>query len=165
MTKALLIVDVQKGFACEYASHLPKIVEDLQKYFDHVIATRFVNPNPSPWRDIMDWCECDAGSDDIDLAFDLVPTAKLITRSSYAVPLPDIRAALPDDVRDIYICGADTHACVLMSAVALFESNQFKPFIIADACASHSGEELHKAGLKSLEGLIGQQQIIEIRDL
>jgi len=164
--RALLIVDVQKGFACEQAAHIPAVVEKLQDDFDYVIAARFINPELSPWREIMDWHECNAGAPDTELAFALRRDARVLVHRKYAIPIEDIQRVLKDSgVEDIYLCGADTHACVLMNAVSIFESMAFKPFVIADACASHSGAELHEAGLKALEGLIGQQQIVRIKDL
>ena len=164
--RALFIVDVQKGFACEKAAHLPDLIEKLQPQFDRVLAAQFINPQSSPWREIMDWHECGAGSPETSLAFDLRKDAVLLKHKTYAVPMDDIREALNGTgIKDIYICGADTHACVLMNAVAIFESGDFKPFVITDACASHSGNELHKAGLKALEGLVGQQQLIKINDI
>ena len=67
--KALVIVDVQKGFINEHSQHILPLVEKLQHCYKLVIATKFVNCPDSPYRRWLDWNKFSAGSiGDVPLA-------------------------------------------------------------------------------------------------
>lgn len=53
---------------------------------------------------------------------------------------------------------------VLKTAVDTFERS-LTPWVLADACASHVGQETHAAGLLVTRTLIGSSQIITTADL
>ncbi len=65
---------------------------------------------------------------------------------------------------DLYMCGIDTEICVLKTAVDAFE-HDLTPWILKDACASHSGPEAHTAGLFIAGRFIGANQIIQTTSL
>ena len=65
---------------------------------------------------------------------------------------------------NLYACGIDTDICVLKTAVDAFEQN-LTPWILKDACASHSGPEAHTAGLFIAERFIGANQVIPTTSL
>ena len=46
----LVIIDVQLGFINDETGHIPERVERLQREFETVFATRFENPEGSPFR-------------------------------------------------------------------------------------------------------------------
>ena len=58
----------------------------------------------------------------------------------------------------LYICGIDTDCCVLSTDISLFE-NSIKPIVLENFCASNGGVESHKAGIKALSRLIGNDNI------
>lgn len=51
----LLMVDVQRGFINASTEHIPALVKAAQPEYEHVVATRFFNPNPSPFRTLLQW--------------------------------------------------------------------------------------------------------------
>lgn len=61
----------------------------------------------------------------------------------------------PDEVT---LVGVDTDACVLATAIDLFEMG-IKPIVIEDCVGSSGGEECHEAGMLLLKRSIGKEQI------
>ena len=158
--KTLIVVDVQRGFVNGHTRHVVPAVERLQAGCDRIYATRFVNAPVSPWRRFMDWRRFAEGSADAELAFRPAAHAVIVDKHVYSC----VNEALLHDLRDretaeVFLCGIDTDACVLVSAVDLFQ-NGIRPVILAEACASHAGPEYHEAGLRLLERLVGTDQII-----
>ncbi len=158
--RALLIVDVQVGFINEATRHILPKVEALQKRYQHVYATRFVNKEGSPYRKLLDWHRFGERSADVALAFQPSDGAVIIDKSIYTC----VDAGFLEDLRnkgvdEVAICGIDTDACVSACAVDLFE-NGIKPVLLSDACASHAGAEFHEAALRILGRLIGKRQIV-----
>lgn len=158
--KALLIVDVQVGFINDATQHILPKLDALQKQYEHIYATRFINAVGSPYRRLLDWHRFYASSDDVPLAFDPVDGVTVIDKQVYTCVTPaflqDLRGK---GIEEVAICGIDTDACVSACAIDLFE-NGFRPILLSDACASHAGAEYHKAALRILARLIGNDQIV-----
>lgn len=157
---ALLIIDVQVGFVNGATRHVVPKVEALQKQYPHVYATRFINAEGSPYRNLLDWHRFYESSDDVPLAFNPVDGVIVIDKQVYTCVTP----AFLDDLRskgieEVAICGIDTDACVSACAVDLFE-NGIRPILLSEACASHAGAEYHEAALRILTRLIGKRQIV-----
>ena len=145
--RALLIVDVQRGFISADTAHIPGIVQALQHDYEHVYVTRFINPDPSPFRSLLDWHRFGAGTADTALAFEPRGDATVIDKSGYSAATP----ALLDGfarlrIEDVDLCGIETDACVLLTAVALVEAG-IRGTVLPDACASLGGPEFHAYGL------------------
>ena len=156
----LVVIDVQAGFVNRRTRHVAPAVERLQHGFDRLYATRFVNAPESPWRRFMDWRRFAEGSADTELAFRPAAHAVILEKHAYSC----VNEALLRDLRargtaEVSLCGIDTDACVLVSAVDFFQRG-IRPVILADACASHAGPECHEAGLRLLERLVGKEQIV-----
>ena len=158
--KTLIVVDVQRGFVNEHTRHVVPTVERLQAGYDRIYATRFVNPPASPWRRFLDWRRFAEGSADAELAFRPAANAVILEKHVYSCVGEDLLRDLRDrGTTEVSLCGIDTDACVLISAVDLFQ-NGIRPVILAEACASHAGPEYHEAGFRLLERLIGKDQIV-----
>lgn len=160
LRSALLIIDVQVGFVNGATRHVVPKVEALQKQYPHVYATRFINAEGSPYRNLLDWHRFYESSDDVPLAFNPVDGVIVIDKQVYTCVTP----AFLDDLRskgieEVAICGIDTDACVSACAVDLFE-NGIRPILLSEACASHAGAEYHEAALRILTRLIGKRQIV-----
>lgn len=63
-----------------------------------------------------------------------------------------------EEVNEVYICGLDTDACVLATAIGLFD-NLIAPIVLEDYCFSTGGEQYNEAGLKCLERTISKALI------
>ena len=120
---ALLIVDVQVGFINDATRHILPKVEALQKRYKHVYATRFINIEGSPYRNLLDWHRFYTDSDDVPLAFEPVGGVVVLDKYVYTCVTPAFLADLRDKgIEEVAICGIDTDACVSACAVDLFEN-------------------------------------------
>lgn len=159
--QALLIVDVQTGFINSETKHLLPIVEQLQAEYEHVYATRFVNKESSPYRKFLGWERFAECSEDAVLAFEPLPGVKVINKTVYTSVSDEFLEELEEkNIKEVFVCGIDTDACVAATAVGLFEHG-IRPVILAHACASHAGAEYHNAALRILRRLIGSKQVIQ----
>jgi len=161
MTIPLLIIDIQKGFINDATRHIPARVEDLAHHYDQVMVTRFINREGSAHRRLIHWDRFAPGSDDTPLAFAPPPGAAMIEKSTYSCVDAAFRARLElIAAEEVHICGIATDNCVLKCAVDLFESG-FRPVVLADACASHAGDDYHRWALKILKRMIGTEQVCD----
>ena len=158
--QCLFIIDVQRGFVTDATRHIPAAVEALQADYARVFASRFVNPEGSMHRRLIDWHRFAPGSDETELAFTPRPDAEIFDKTTYTSAPPDRIAALRQaGIERVDLCGIATDGCVLKTAVDLFEAG-IAPVVHADACASHGGPEAHAAGLLLLRRFIGAKQVI-----
>lgn len=161
MPTCLMIIDVQKGFINEWTAAIPSKAAALQGEYDHVIATRFVNPDGSPFRRLIHWQRMAPGSAESELAFAPRPDAWVYDKTVYSALTEALGTFLAErHVTRIEICGIATDNCVLKTAVDLFETG-YEPVVLANACASHGGPECHECGLRLLRRFIGCDQVIE----
>jgi nicotinamidase-related amidase len=159
--KALLVVDVQKGFINRHTKHIPALVENLLPSYRHVIATRFVNPESSNYRRLINWTKFSRGTKDTELAFDAGPNTVVIEKSGYSCVNGDFLKILDAlGVEEVHIVGMDTDVCVLKCAADLFDVDR-TPVIRAACCASHAGPEFHASAIRIISRFIGAGQIIE----
>lgn len=158
--KALLIVDVQKGFVNDKTKHIPSMVEDLQYKYNLVIATRFINLPNSPYRRLIKWNHLSPDSDEIQLAFQPKKGAVIIDKYIYSCINDNFLTLLNNyNIKEVDVCGIDTDICVTKCAVDLFERN-ITPFVLKDYCATHADANLQDAALNILARYIGNSQII-----
>jgi len=156
----LLIVDVQKGFIGPATAHIPARVEALQDAFEHVVATRFLNPPGSPYRNWIGWSRMAPGAEEVELAFQPAADAIILDKRTYTCVDATFLATLGEWGADaVHLAGIATDNCVLKCAVDLFEAG-IRPVVHADCCASHGGAACHEAGLMLLRRFIGEDQII-----
>ncbi len=159
--QALLIVDVQKGFINGETKHIVPIIEQLQARYEYVYATRFVNMEGSPYRKFLRWERFTEYSDDVPLAFEPLPNVRVINKTVYTSVSSDLLEELGGkNIKEVFVCGVDTDACVTATAVGLFEHG-IRPVVLSNACASHAGVEYHDAALRILRRLIGMEQVIQ----
>lgn len=166
---ALVLVDVQNGFVNESSAHVvPAAVEVAERWQaagGTVVATRFHNPDGGNWERLLDWHRLKESPDT-----DLVPTVAAIDpivldKSTYSSVTEEFVAMGKENGwATIVVCGIATDACVLKTAVDVFE-HDLTPIVVADACASDRAEEAHEAGLLLLSYLIGAAQIVTRRNL
>lgn len=160
MNTGLVIIDVQRGFINEATMHIPDIVYDLQYEYEHVAVTQFFNAPGSPWRKLLQWQRFDRDGDDFPLAFEPCEHALVLEKSTYsAVTNRLLNWISAYDITDVHLCGIATDACVLKTALDLFEQ-EFRPVVLAHACASHGGVDCHNEALHLLGRQIGDKQVI-----
>lgn len=156
----LLIIDVQSGFINEWTAHVPPRVDSLQTSFDHVVVSRLYNPQRSLYRKLIGWTEFSLGSPRTQLAFEARPDAVIVDKSTYTcVDEPLIDLLRQNGTSRVHLCGVSTETSVLLTAVDLFQHG-IEPVVLAHACGSDSGADLHESGLKVLRRLVGARQVI-----
>lgn len=159
MMKCLAIIDVQKGFINESTQHIPALVEDLQKKYEFVIATRFFNPEGSFFRKLILWEKFDLESSEFQLAFCPEKHVIILDKPLYTfVNDRTIKYFKDHHISEVHICGIDTDICVTKAAVDLFEAG-IVPVVLAGYCASHAGKTAHENALLTLQRFIGKRQI------
>ena len=163
MTQApsvLLIIDLQAGFVTDGSRHVVAPLEALQSGFDHVVVTKFHNPDPSPFRDILYYDKMTADTPETALAFAPRADAVIIDRPLYTCVIPELLSQLANwQARDIHIGGIATEACVLKSVIDLFEHG-FCPWILTDLCASDKDRRFHDNALHVLGKLIDPSHLV-----
>ena len=159
--KCLLVIDVQNGFVSDETDMVLPRIEQLMRDFQGslIIATQFINVEPSGFRDIMHWKRL-KDSPEIDLIPFVESLASFVfKKTTYTACTEEILNVLKEkNVDEVYLAGIDTDCCVLASAIGLFEQN-IRPIVLEHYCASNGGEKSHNAALTVLERTIGKRQI------
>ena len=168
----LVVVDVQNGFITEHSEPAVPIIVDLVRRWQasggEVVFSRYLNYAGSPFERLIGWTKMTDGPE-TDLVAELVPYVSaqtpVVNKYIYSLFTPEgTQLVTESGWTDLYICGIDTEICVLKTAVDAFERD-LTPWILEDACASHSGPEIHDAGLLVARRFIGVNQIIRTGDL
>lgn len=170
----LIVVDVQNGFVNGHSREVIRPIADfLQSWLGRgglAVATRFINPPGSKWETLLHWEHLrDRAETDLVPAITAVigpfiatGQATVIDKCSYTSLTQDAISYIEEyATRDVYVCGIDTDACVLKTAVDAFECGDLRPFVLTDLCASSAGEFAHNAGLLLASRYIGSAQLIE----
>lgn len=161
----LIIIDLQKGFITPCSSHLVPALNLIQEKFSKVVFTKFHNPDPSPFRAILDYQKLSPASADTALALMPRRDALIIDRPYYTCVTSELADYLKKmDAREVYVTGIATEACVLKSVLDLFERN-IRPLVVEDLCASDQAKHYHNVAIELMAKLIGKDQIIRQKDL
>jgi nicotinamidase-related amidase len=164
--KVLLVVDVQRDFLGPHTDHLPALIESLTEAYPQVIATRFVNDPDSLWVTEVGCDKCMRGTPGAELAFTCRSRLSVVDKHGYGVlgsALPKVQRALAEaeieEGDEIDIAGVDTDACVLKTALDLFDLG-YRPRIVVDACASGNGPEFHERAEDIIRRQLGRKALI-----
>ncbi|PZS20504.1 MAG: hydrolase [Pseudonocardiales bacterium] len=168
----LVVVDVQNGFITEHSQPVVPVIADLvrrwQAAHGDVVFTRYLNYPGSPFERLIGWTKMTDGPETelvTELAPYVGPHTPVVDKYIYTLFTPEgTRLVDERGWTDLYVCGIDTEICVLKTAVDAFE-HDLTPWILKDACASHSGPEAHTAGLFIAGRFIGANQIIQTTSL
>ncbi|MEQ1762146.1 MAG: isochorismatase family cysteine hydrolase [Pyrinomonadaceae bacterium] len=164
----LVAVDMQLGFLNESSGHiLPTVtdlIDDMRNIGVETICTLFRNPPDSPYERLMNWTRV-RNSPETDLHPTLAAMRAItIEKGCYTAITPEFNdLAELKNWRNLIICGVSTESCVLKTAVDAFEQD-YRPIVIADACASDLGDEMHRMGLAIIEVLIGKDQVMTSKE-
>jgi nicotinamidase-related amidase len=133
--------------------------------FDYVIATKFYNPDPSPFREILDYQKLSPGDSETQFAFTPRNDAHIIERPLYTCVNELFKGHIKQlNIREIYVCGIATEACVLKTVLDLFESN-IRSWLITDLCASDQEDKYHEIALKLIGKLINTIHLIDSKQV
>jgi nicotinamidase-related amidase/GNAT superfamily N-acetyltransferase len=157
---AWVIVDLQHAFACAETRQLAGAVHRaVEVQPGKAFALVQINPPTGPLRTLRGWTGASAPGDGELLAPlpELNPEVFAKTGYGAASPLPLTELGIYDTV---YVAGADTDACVLATALALFDAG-VRVVVREDLCWSAGGPLLHQAGLDILRRQLGRDRVVE----
>ena len=168
MKRFLIIIDIQKGFIVNGINdHIVKRIDDLlkQNLFDCVITSIYKNYHGSPLVRLMGWNKLFDSTEQEVIGEALSKSDYFIEKGKYSAVSDELLniltkengGRLPDEV---FVCGFDTECCVLMTATDLFEAG-IRPILLSSYSGASSGYDAHQAGIKSLESLIGKNNIAQ----
>ncbi len=166
-SSVLVVIDVQNGFLTEHSRPVvPIIVELVQRWqaaSGDIVFTRYLNFPGSQYERLLGWTEL-RESPATDIVDELAPYAEkataIVDKAIYTLFNEEGATLVKERAwTDLYICGIDTNSCVLKTAVDGFERD-LTPWIVTDACASHSGSHTHDAGLLVAANFIGGAHLV-----
>ncbi len=172
-TKALFIIDVQKGFLNKFTKDLPiKIAHFLEKKkeaFDYIFFFKFINKQNSNWTNQLNWYAM-FNPPDTDIAIELekftINDNVFNKRAFFSAIKADnfLDFLKSKNISEIYICGMDTHACILITTMEAFEMG-YNVKVIEDLCFSSHGRKYHKNAIDILKRNLGKAIIIKSSEL
>lgn len=160
MKNLLLVIDVQKDFVNDNTKDCVSKIESLvnSNKFDMVAFTKYINDEDSNFYKDLKYKGC-MTEEGRKIVVD-TRNNKVFEKRVYTAVNEELKKYFDDNkIDNVYLCGIDTDACVLKTALDLFESN-INVFVLKDYCMSHSGEIFHDNAILMLEKLIGKNSII-----
>ena len=142
--------------------NVPNIIKKLidSNIANHIVFTKFINYDSSNFYKILNYKGC-MNEKDRNIVID-TKDYKIIEKRVYTAYNDELKLYIDNNnIKTIYLCGIDTDACVLKTALDLFE-NKFDVKVIEDCSMSHSGIEYHNSAINMLRKLIGNQNVIKM---
>ena len=158
----LLIIDLQKDFINKKTDKLPNKISKLidSNAFDYIAFTKFINSENNDFYRKLNY-KCCLTEDGQNIVID-TKNSKVFCKNVYtALNKEFLEYVHVNNINCIYLCGIDTDACVMKTAVDLFE-NGLNVKVIENYCMSHSGKKFHKSAIKMLKKLIGNKNVIKL---
>ena len=85
---------------------------------------------------------------------------KVFEKTIYSVVNKELIEYIKENnIEQIYLCGFDTDACVLKTALDLFENN-YEVYVLKDYCMCSAGQKIHNETIENLKRLIGREYVI-----
>ena len=160
MKNLLLVIDVQKSFITDANKNVVKKIQNLidSSKYDLVIFTKFINDEESPWYKKLHYQGC-LTEEDRKIMLD-TKDYKIINKKVYTALNDELKNYIKENnINEIHLCGFDTEACVLKTAVDLFENN-YNVKVLKDYCMSPWGKDIHNSAIAIIKNLIGNNNII-----
>lgn len=162
MNNLLLIIDLQENFINNNTKNVPNSIKKLidSNIANHIVFTKFINDDSSNFYKVLNYKGC-MSEKDRNIVID-TKDYKIIEKRVYTAYNDELKLYInTNNIKTIYLCGIDTDACVLKTALDLFENN-FDVKVIEDCSMSHSGIEYHISAINMLRKLIGNQNVIKM---
>ncbi len=171
MKSALLVIDVQEAFLNRETRDVPKKIGKFieSQNFDFVLFFKFLNEKDSNWTRVLKW-ERMLRLDEAEIAPELRRFAKkdnvFIKRTAFSVfDIKNFHSFLKKKrISSLFICGLDTHACVLVSTMDAFAKG-FDVKVIEDLCAASHGKKYHEMAIEILKSNLTKSTVIESKGL
>ena len=160
MKKLLLVIDFQKDFindnTKDYISKIEKLINSNK--YDEIVFTKFINNENSRWYKELNYKGC-IDKQGQDIVID-TQEYKIFEKTTYSALNDELRTHIKEkNIKQIYLCGFDTDACVQKTALDMFENN-YDVYVLENYCMCSKGVELHNIIINNLKRLIGKDKII-----
>lgn len=162
MNKALVIIDLQKGFITNHTQKLPAMIRNFilrhKENYDLIIFTQYVNHLQSNFVKNLNYSGFIKKEQN-----DFVKEIKEFTNKDNVFTKDTYGSFVNNKVSNIFkkykigevdLAGIDTENCVLTFARDAFDRG-YKVNVLKELCGSHSNLELHRAALKIIKNNIG----------
>jgi nicotinamidase-related amidase len=163
MRKALIVIDLQKGFLCPLTKNLPKKVKGFllrnKGKFDLVLFTQYLNRPKSQFVRFLGW-QGFMDKKENDLFEEIKPFVNknnLFKKYTYGSFADDkvLKVLRKNKIEEVWLMGIATENCVLTFARDAFDRG-FKVVVLKDYCASTDSKKLHNAALEIIKNNIGE---------
>ncbi len=156
----LLVVDVQRNFINENTKSLISKINELIKNsnYNYIAFTKFINDENSNFYKSIDFKGC-MNEYDREIVIE-TKDYRIFEKRTYTALTNELKDYLNEkNIGVVNLCGIDTDACVLKTALDLFDNN-YNVKVLKDYCMSHSNLENHNMAIHLLERLIGKDNIV-----
>ena len=160
MSTLLLVIDVQKDFVNEntkeYVDKIQKLINENS--YENVAFTKFINNEESLWYKKLNYKGC-MTKEGQEIVLD-TKSYKVFEKTIYSALNEELKEYIKaKEIKQIYLCGFDTEACVFKTAIDLFEGGH-DVYVLKDYCMTHLGDRLHNVAIDNLARLIGKNSIV-----
>lgn len=163
MRKALIVIDVQKGFV---NSRTKKIIGNIKNYikkhsknYEVVVYTKYYNHKSSNFVKHLDWHGFmdKKQTDFVDEIVEFTNNKNVFIKDTYGSFVDNklMNFLKKHKIQQVELAGFDTENCVLTFARDAFDRG-FSVVVYKDLTASHSMPKLHRAALEIIENNIGE---------
>lgn len=162
MKKALIVIDVQKGFINKLTNKIPSKVRNFiqrnKENYDLIIFTKYINHKSSNFVKNLHWQGFmkDKQTEIADELKKFVNSKNLYIKDTYSSFVNNklLKHLKSKKIKQVELVGIDTENCVLTFARDAFD-REFKVAVFKNLSASHSSLKLHKSALEIIKRNIG----------
>lgn len=162
MKKALVIIDIQKGFINKLTKKIPSRIKNFifknKGKYDLIIFTKYMNYKDSNFVKNLNWKGFmnDKQTAIVDELKEFINNKNLYKKYTYGSFVDNklLKYLKKNKIKQVELAGIDTENCVLTFAKDAFDRG-FKVVVFKNLSASHSDLHLHKSALKIIEENIG----------
>jgi len=163
MKRALIVIDVQKGFINKLTNKIPSKIKNFIKKnkanYDLIIFTKFINHPKSNFVKSLNWKRFMAKKE-TDIAEQLkefTSNKNVFIKSTYGSFVNNklLNLLKKHKIKQVELTGIDTENCVLTFAREAFDRG-FSVVVFKSLTASYTSPKLRKAALEIIEKNIGK---------
>lgn len=157
---------MQEGFRCaESESIVQNILKLVRSFKEKIIFAKFINSKNSLFETQLNWTKFQNKKD--QKIFSELQSFNFpnIEHEGYTILNSKLKNYLKNNkITKVYLCGIYTDVCIIKTAMDLFDNN-YKTFVVKDACNSLHGKQNHNLATDSLKHILGKKQILLTKNI
>lgn len=160
MNDLLIVIDCQNAFVNnnteKYVDKINLLIKSRK--YNHIVFTKYMNYSDSMFVKRLNYNGC-MSEDEQEIVLD-TNGYKVFEKTIYSAYNNELSKYIKDnEINRVFLCGFDTEACVLKTALDMFE-NDIEVFVLKDYTMTTAGENMHNNAIEILKRLIGNKYII-----